>query len=102
MNQDTSDPGTGTTKPVQSDNPYNIDYAREKRLRNMFIGLIGIAFLLAAVLVVMAFIFDIMNASQNPVVEPEQRPGPGIQTRGTNDEAPRLVARSFRYATREG
>ncbi|GMV95278.1 MAG: hypothetical protein AMXMBFR82_50560 [Candidatus Hydrogenedentota bacterium] len=90
MNEDVPKPGSNAA--LDPANPYNIDFAREKRLRNLFIGLIGAAFLVAAVLVALAFLFDFMNASQNRVPAPEPPPAQGVQTRGDGTAPVRLIA----------
>jgi hypothetical protein len=75
-------PTADVDKEVSGDpgNPYNIDYARERRLRNWFIGLIGGAFLLAAILILLAFIFDVIAAGTRPAVKPPAPPAQGVQT----------------------
>jgi len=81
---------TGVNKEVSGDpaNPYNIDYARERRLRNWFIGLIGGAFLLAAILILLAFIFDVIAAGTRPEVKPPTPPAQGVQTGGGATDGP--------------
>ena len=72
-------------------NPYNIDYARERRLRMWFIGLIGGAFLLAALLVALAFILDVISEGAHPSVEPPPPPAQGVRTIGAKDGTTLLI-----------
>jgi hypothetical protein len=58
--------------PVDPSNPYNIDFAKEKRTKRMFIILIASGFVLAAILLVLGFLLD---SIANPVPEPR----PAIQ-----------------------
>jgi hypothetical protein len=76
---------------VSNDNPYNIDFARERRLRMWFIGLIGGAFLLAAVLVLLAFLFDALAPEIQPSLAPLAPPVQGVQTGGSYDGPAALI-----------
>ncbi len=58
--------------PADPSNPYNIDFAKEKRTKRMFIILIASGFVLAAILLVLGFLLD---SIANPVPEPK----PAIQ-----------------------
>jgi hypothetical protein len=57
-------------KPPDPDNPYNIDYARERRLTRMFQISIGVGFIIAAILLVIAFAMDALIASKTPDIVP--------------------------------
>ncbi len=81
--------------PISADaNPYNVDHARERRLRFMFIGLIAGAFILAALLLLLGFIMDAMSPSPRPPVDPAPVPSQGIETKGTSAGRPTLVTSS--------
>lgn len=59
-------------------NPYNIDYARERRLKKMFIGFIVVAFILSAFLLFGAFLLDAALSKPQPTV-----PSTAPETQGT-------------------
>jgi hypothetical protein len=56
--------------PQDPDNPYNIDFAREHRLKRIFQWTIGIGFVLSAVLIAAAFALDFMLAGREENVGP--------------------------------
>jgi hypothetical protein len=51
---------------LDPDNPYNIDYEREKRLMRIFWIFIGGAFVLAALALGLAFVLDTVFEEQPP------------------------------------
>ena len=59
------------TPELDPENPYNIDYEREKRLMRLFWIFIGGAFVLAALALGLAFVLD-------TVFEEEPPPPPGF------------------------
>lgn len=74
-------------------NPYNIDYSRERRLKKIFIGLIAVFFVIAAILVFGAFFLDFTSPMREPV-EPPVVPAPeSTPARAHRGPAPTLIAR---------
>ncbi len=64
---------------VVVDNPYNIDYEKERQLKKWFFILIAGGFLIAATLLIVAFILDSLNDKEIPAPTPPPTP-PGFQT----------------------
>jgi len=91
MSDETRSETPERTKAGENANPYNIDFARERRLRMWFIGLIGGAFLLAAVLVLLAFLFDILAGQSREPIAPSPPPARGVQLDGGKDGPAPLV-----------
>ena len=57
-------------KPVDPDNPYNIDFERERRLKRMFQILIGAGLGVAFVLLVIGYMMDALIASKTGDIAP--------------------------------
>lgn len=57
-------------KPVDPDNPYNIDFERERRLKRMFQILIGAGLGVAFVLLVIGYMLDALIASKTGDIAP--------------------------------
>ncbi|MCC6697593.1 MAG: hypothetical protein IT365_18330 [Candidatus Hydrogenedentes bacterium] len=80
--------------PSGEANPYNIDYSREKRLKRIFIGLIAVFFVIAAILVFGAFFLDFTSPMREPV-EPPVVPAPESTPARTHRlPAPTLITRA--------
>ena len=69
---------SSTPEQPEDSNPYNIDYAREKRLMRTFVILIGTAFFLAVLLLLVALIVDL--SVQEEVEPPPDFPLPANAT----------------------
>lgn len=57
-------------KAPDPNNPYNIDYARERRLKRLFQVTIGIGFACAAVLLILGYAMDIWLEGKTPDIAP--------------------------------
>lgn len=57
-------------KTPDPDNPYNIDFARERRLTRKFQLLIGGGFVFALVLLIIGYALDALVASKTPDIVP--------------------------------
>ncbi|MCC6490760.1 MAG: hypothetical protein IT364_24955 [Candidatus Hydrogenedentes bacterium] len=80
------------TGPSGDANPYNIDYSRERRLKNIFIGLIAMFFVIAAILVFGAFFLDFTNPMREPVEPPVLRSPESTPAKTHRSGAPTLIA----------
>ena len=74
------------TPELDPDNPYNIDYEREKRLMRIFWIFIGGAFLIAALAVALALVLDAVTYEEPPA--PPNFPSTPTTTSDARHQAP--------------
>ena len=75
-------------------NPYNIDYSRERRLKKVFIALIAVFFVVAAILVFGAFFLDFTSPMREPIEPPVLHSPESTPAKTHRGTAPTLIAQT--------
>ena len=88
-------PQSGPPTVNTPDNPYNIDFEKERQLKKWFFILIGGGFIVAAVLLIVAFILDSLNKKEIP--PPAPRPAP-VSSQTTQNRAVGVLDSPHRVA----
>ena len=86
--------------PSGETNLYNIDYSRERRLKAIFIGLIAVFFVIAAILVFGAFFLDFTSPMREPVEPPVMKSPESTPAKTHPGRVPTLIAQTARQESR--